>query len=578
MTAPLKQAPYGEPSFQMVRKLGYAYVDKTQFIPVLENCGTRFPFIVRPRRFGKSLFANMLMAYYDKAAAGRFDQNFNGTWIKDHPTPLASSYLVLKFDFGGVDGRGDALMTNFMIRVRDGFQDFATRYLPRNAEFQAAVESSYATPSAQIARLLTAVRAALPGELIYLIVDEYDQFAQNVLSSGIEQFRAMTGKEGFLKAFYAVIKSYSDNPVLIERTYITGVTSISLDSMTSGYNIATNITNEPEVAGMMGFTDEELRALIPQIVDINRCGRSVDEIFERMRVLYDGYRFSPCSDVTVFNSSMCLHYLRKMAKSGKEPRALLDPAFSVNLDKIEGILSLGRCEFVDQVVSSVLFDKTIELGELSESINLNASMTMSDDDVLSTLVYMGFLTFSPDDDDLLTCPNLAVKEVFFKYWFRLLNKDNALSFPSTPLGKAMVGLEKGEVKPLLQFVGERLSQCVGGHVHAHLSETAIQLAVAMAVSTSRSYQVTAEEEALGAGYTDLIMRPAKGYETAPGWLIEFKYLKKSDASQASVDAKLLEAVAQLERYSNAENIKAIPNLRRAAAVFAGTELQALKVF
>ncbi len=123
-----------------------------------------------------------------------------------------------------------------------------------------------------------------------------------------------------------------------------------------------------------------------------------------------------------------------------------------------------------------------------------------------------------------------------------------------------------------------LRQNVGGHVHANLSETAIQLAVAMAVSTSRSYQVTAEEEALGAGFTDLILRPAKDNEAAPGWLIEFKHLKKSDADQKTVDEKLKEAEAQLKRYSEAKNIKAIPNLKRAAAVFAGAELKGPEVF
>ncbi len=133
---------------------------------------------------------------------------------------------------------------------------------------------------------------------------------------------------------------------------------------------------------------------------------------------------------------------------------------------------------------------------------------------------------------------------------------------------------------VIKLVGESmrktLRQNVGGHVHAHLSETAIQLA--MAVSTSRSYQVTAEEEALGAGFTDLILRPTKDNEAAPGWLIEFKHLKKSDADQKTVDEKLKEAEAQLERYSEAKNIKAILNLKRAAAVFAGAELKGLEVF
>ena len=218
-----------------------------------------------------------------------------------------------------------------------------------------------------------------------------------------------------------------------------------------------------------------------------------------------------------------------------------------------------------------------EISRLSGAINLNASAELTSDDVLTALVFMGFLTFSSEAPDYLVCPNLAVKDVFFKYWFRRIGKKDDLTFPPTELKKAIDSLKNGDPESLMNYVGNRLNRCVGGHVHAHINETAIQLAVCMALSTERDYLVSAEEEALGAGYTDLILRPASSHPAAAGWLIEFKYLKRSESTPNLVEAKIEEASRQLKRYSKASNIEAISNLHLAAAVFAGTELKACRV-
>ena len=386
----------------------------------------------------------------------------------------------------------------------------------------------------------------------------------------------MTGKEGFLKAFYAVIKKYATS--VVDRVFITGVTSISLDSMTSGFNITKNKSTSPSFAAMFGFTDGELRALIPQVVNIKKYNHTVDDIFDRMKILYDGYKFSQDSEETVFNASMCLYYLSEIAERNKEPATLLDPSFSIDLSKIEGILSFGSKAFVDSVVTNVLMDKPVGIGALSGAINLNMAQELTNDDILTALVFMGFLTFSQDISDHLVCPNVAVKDLFFKYWFKRIGKTDGLSFPPVELRTTMKTLELGNIEPFLTFVSNRLTQCVGSHAHGHLNEMAIQLAVCMAVNTAWNYKVTAEEEAFGAGFTDLVLRPNARNPKAVGWVIEFKYLKRSETTEEALDAKIAEAEAQLTRYSRAQNIANIPNLRRAAVVFSGTALKGLKVF
>ena len=423
----LKRVPYGLASFETLRQMGFAHVDKTHYIQVLENAGTRCPLIIRPFGFGKSLFADMLMAYYDKAAAQDFAPTFAGTWINENPTPFASRYLVLKFDFSGIDGTDETLATNFMLKVKDGMWHFVKRYFAGNARIAAILDKTHSEPAALLIEFLTVVRN-LTNDQIYLIIDEYDQFAQNVLTNNPTQLRAMIVQDGFIKNFYAVIKDFAQT--LIARTFITGVTSMSLDSMTSGFNIARNVSNHAEFSGAMGFTEDELRALIPQIVDTHGDERTIEHIFERMNVLYGGYRFSPESDITILNPSLCLDYLSKITRRKKAPADLLGSSFAINLSKLEGILALGQRNFVDEVVLNVLFDRPVSMGALSNTINLNPTTELSSDDILSALVFMGFLTFSKEAPDHLVCPNLAIKEVFSKYWLHRTRKFDGLAFLS----------------------------------------------------------------------------------------------------------------------------------------------------
>lgn len=411
MNQSFKFFAYGTASFETLRSGGFAYVDKTPFIKTLEDSQVLYPFIVRPPRFGKSAFAHMLMAYYDKDAAKDFERIFEGTWIGENPTPLANQYLVLKFDFSGIDG-GRNLIASFIEKVKIGMQNFAQRYCPEDPKIEALLDAEHSSAAALLVSFLRLVSRRRK-EKTYLIIDEYDQFAQEALSNDPERFQIITEKQEFIKTFYAAIKDATQT--MIERTFITGVTSISLDSMTSGFNITKNLTMSPSFASITGFTNEELRKLISEIVDINRYGHTIDEIFDRMKVLYDGYRFSPDSKITVFNSSMCLYYLSAIAETNREPAVLLDPSFSIDISKIDGILSLGKKSFVESVVEDVLFDKPIDSLGISPAIKLNASAGLSDRDLLTALVFMGFLTFSSSDPDCLVCPNRVVKDLFFQY-------------------------------------------------------------------------------------------------------------------------------------------------------------------
>ncbi len=569
MNTHLKAVPYGKGSFAAVRRESFAYCDKTKFIELLEQSHIDYPFIVRPRRFGKTLFTNTLFDYYDSAKASSFDASFKGTYIYDHKTASASSYCVLYCSFAGI-ASGDVLH-NFFYNLELCLKDFLDRYPVLNKDD--FLSKSYLSPAELFKQFISSVKTLIPHKL-YVIIDEYDQFTNELLSRDVERFKEVSRSEGFIKDFYAALKEACDAGV-VERTFITGVTSVSLDSMTSGFNIADKINTEPLFATLFGFTDDELKELIPQVLDLKRYGHSVDEVFERMKELYDGYRFSLDSEETVFNASMSLYYLRKLSTLNHEPSNLLDPAFAQDLSKIHGILSLGNIDFVKDVVTRALHFETIHARKLPEAINLNSKNLLDDRDVIALMFYLGYLTYA-DKSNTFKVPNKTVCTQFFEYYLKYLCGLETFDHEDSDFEEAFVKLAKGEPRCLLETVSARFIKSSGIHASAHLDESNLQTALQAVLFFSDDYEVKAEEEALGQGYTDLILQ-AKD-PTRPSYIFELKYLKKSACSEELVAKAKSDALTQLERYKSANNVSDIPNLKQVVAVFGGFELKDCEVF
>ncbi len=568
MNKQLKAIPYGIGNFNALRRNDYVYCDKTKFIELLEIYKIHFPFIVRPRRFGKTLFTNTLFDYYDSAKASTFDDSFKGTYIYDHKTPKASSYCVLYCSFAGI-AYGD-VVSNFTHKLKSCCEEFLNRYPVIDKSF---LDEDYLTSGELFRAFILEVTPLIPHRL-YVIIDEYDQFTNELLSRDVERFKEITRSEGFLKDFYVALKEACDSDV-VDRTFITGVTSVSLDSMTSGFNIAEKIDTESLFATLFGFTDDELKMLIPQVLDLKRYGHSVDEVFARMKELYDGYRFSLNSEETVFNASMSLYYLRKLRSLNQEPATLLDPAFAQDLSKIHGILSLGNIDFVKDVVTKALHFEKIQITRIPDSININSKNLLDDRDVVGLMFYLGYLTYA-DNASTFKVPNKAVCTQFFEYYLQYLCGINAFYHDDTDFEHAFAELAKGEPRALLETVSARFMRSSGIHVATHLDESNLQTALQAVLFFSDGYEVKAEEEALGQGYTDLILQAKDA--TKPSYIFELKYLKKTACSEELVAKAKSEALSQLERYKTANNVADIPNLKQVVAVFGGFELKDCVVF
>ena len=570
----LKLIPYGIAGFKQIRADNYVYVDKTKHIETLEKSGVKYPFFVRPRRFGKSLFLDTLSAYYDKNEAEHFDENFRGTYIAAHKTPLANQYCILKFSFAGMS---NAMEEKFYYTVRNSLVDFFERY-PHSKQ-DAILEKQFPGAETLIESFFSILGSAYRQKL-YIIIDEYDQFANAVLAKNLPLFREITSTDGYLKDFYTKLKAATDDNGPVARIFITGVTSISLDSMTSGFSIAQNLSTFPQFAGLYGFNEAELKAVIPQVVDLEACGLSADEVFRRMKEWYNGYRFSVDSDETVFNASMSFYYLSALRNTYREPQSMPDPAFAQDMSKISGILKLGDPDFVKSIVTKALQNESIEFpaGDL-QLLNLNRHDELDENELLSAMVYLGYLTFAPGDSYALVVPNKAVAIQFFEYYQKFVLALPRFKFAVRYYSEAYQALAKGDPAPLFRLVCNRFTDQSGLHTNLHLSESDFQTLLAASLYFTDEFEVRREVEAVGGarpGFVDLLIQPSQG-KVGPAYLVELKHLKKSAGTEAAVKVALANAMVQAKSYAASSSLKSIPNLKCVAAVFVGTQLKELAV-
>ena len=410
-----------------------------------------------------------------------------------------------------------------------------------------------------------------------MIIDEYDQFANDILSSDPKKFKQITSREGFLRNFYTNIKDATSN--FIARTFITGVTTISLDSLSSGFNIAKNYSTEPELAATYGFTESELRDLIAETVDLKAYGQTLDQVFVRMKDYYNGYRFSPRSDVTVFNAAMCWYYLDHIRHNKDEPDNMLDPSVASDLDKIHGILSCGDEAVRRRIVEDALAGRPIAFPVLADSLNINQRNNFNEPELLSTLFYLGYLTYAPGQTKQLVCPNKAIREQFFGYYFKKLNHLRDVTFTGGEIKEEAMALNKGNMEPFVRAAAARLTRNVGLHALTHLNETALQFYLLAAAGATSDFKVTAEEEARGKGYADLVFRPTEASGSDFMYLLELKYLPKGKEPKAADLSKLMsEAEEQLNRYASAPDFVTEKTVKKVAVLFVGTEVAAFKQF
>lgn len=324
----VKEIPYGVANFVEVVEQSMYYVDKTMYLPLLEK-QPRNLFFIRPRRFGKSIFLSMLRAYYDVAQKEKFEKRFGNLWIGSRPTRLQGEFQILHLDFSRVGGLDRTLSQSFDDYCCGGLDDFASIYEPY---YYPGFEQEMKAQDCTTNKLNFLDRKAHNnGSKLYLIVDEYDNFTNVVLNEqGNDVYHALTHASGFYREVFKKFKG------MFDRIFMTGVSPVTLDDLTSGFNIGWNISTDHQFNMMLGFSETDVRTMLQYYKDVGQLSADADieAMIKEMKPWYDNYCFAEESldrDPKMFNCDMVFYYLRHYITLGKSPKEMIDPQYSYRL-------------------------------------------------------------------------------------------------------------------------------------------------------------------------------------------------------------------------------------------------------
>ena len=546
--------PYGVSSFKNFNKLNRAFVDKTEFINVIDKLDTPYPVLLRPRRFGKTTFVQMLDCFYDISYKDDYDEIFKGTKIIEKNLPSHNTYHVIDFEFSNISGKtSEQLVESFSKNVLNSIKLFLDKY--KEVDFD--VEQHRKDPPGDlIDAFFTSCKIAFKGNQdLYVIIDEYDNFANEILSKNRDLFKAITNADGFLKAFYKAIKKHTNT--VVAKTFITGVSSVSLDSLTSGFNIAENVTCDPKLNEFAGFTKDELIGLIEKLVDTKALNTTAENIAEIMRQAYNGYAFCPKAKHTLFNSSMCLNYIKYINTNQalQNPERVLDPACAFDKSKVADIISFTPKNVLKLVASEFESTGEIVISELAQSINLNQLDRYDLQTSLSVLYYLGYLTIKNDGIGSRVC--LTYPNKMMKYMFELcfinalipkLEDDENCIFDITSMLRG-----NPDLKGFIDSVTEYLSLRITNQHLLGFNENTIKVLVRAKLEDLKMLSVNTEQKLtvpmVGEKFADLVVDNQKGTY----YLFEFKYFSKVKAQQHPniLQEKIDEATEQINCYKKA---------------------------
>ncbi len=550
--------PYGVPDFRRIREEHYYYIDKTGFIPTLEQAGS-FLFFVRPRRFGKSLFASMLRCYYDCAEKANFQKWFGDLEIGRNPTENVNRYQVLYMDFSEVN-RGnldEPLADRFVNYIGRSLDEFVARYGESYGE-EFVMDFRKATAADKFT--MVAKRSKTKGFHLYLMLDEYDNFTNSMLQAdGNDSYHAMTHGQGFYREWFKAFKGNFD------RIFMTGVSPVTMDDLTSGFNIASNISQATKFNSMLGFSEEECLRLFS---DFKGVGEFTDgdpaQLVAAIKPWYDGYCFADRrrGRESVFNSDMVLNFLNHLVSEGEPPKDWVDNNVRTDYAKLKVIADIQRRIDPGRAQDSLPLTEALAVnGEVQFPLkeSFPADAIPKPDNFKSLFYYYGIVSKKEERKglDWFRIPNICVKEQVFDYLREHYTRTEKPDW-TTWNEQASAFAFDGDWKPFLARLASDFAATnpVRGGIQG---EVRIQ-GYMQAEFGHLDYYLMEPEMELSRGFCDFCLFPdrirSKG--VAHSYLVELKYSAK-DAPDAEIAAKYAEALEQLARY---RADKSVPTLAR----------------
>jgi len=545
----MKKIIYGNSNFRKIKiNNDYFYIDKTKFIEKLEKINEDFIIFLRPRRFGKSLFLSTLQYYYDENSTNEFEAMFHDTYIGKNPTPLKNSFRIFFLEFSGIniDGGVDSIYNGFRDNIKMAIHKYFVRY---NYKEYTSKLDNIKSPTGLIKYFFEVTES----DKIYLLIDEYDQFANAILAYNMKDFLDIVGKGGFVRSFYEVLKTGTLTGV-IQKMFITGVTPITLDSLSSGFNIVSNISNNKKFNEMAGFNRDEVNYSLEESI-FKKCP-NVDRVklLKQIETWYNGYLFNVESENRIYNATLVNYFISQYNYDRcKMPTKMLDSNVASDYKAIMKLFNIGDAERNYKILEELIENNSIT-GEIKDRYDLNQGFTR--DDFITLIYSMGFITIKDEtfgEEFEFNIPNYVIKILYFNYFAIELKKRNSLNL-DVDMKTLIRNLALGDEKPFQNQLNEVI-KTLSNRDHYGFTEKHFQVITLSLLSFASFYFIDSQPE-LNNKYPD-IMLIGRDEKVPNNYLFELKWKKEKDHyEQIKKDG-----LAQLKGYLELDKIKAIPKLR-----------------
>ena len=545
--------PYAVANYAEMRDRGFYYVDKTDYIPRLE--AYKAPVFLRPRRFGKSLLVSTLAHYYDRTLAHRFEDLFGGTYIGSHPTPEHNRYMIIRYDFSAMvmADNMERLEQNFNILNRGPVEIMVTHNRDLFGDFQFSTREN----AAQMLEEALAYARAHDLPPVYILIDEYDNFTNQLLTSYNDPlYEKVTTADSFLRTFFKVIKK-GIGEGSIRTCFCTGVLPVTMDDLTSGYNIAEILTLHPDFINMLGFTHAETETYLRYVLDkYTGSQERYDEIWQLIVNNYDGYRFSPKGE-KLFNATILTYFLKNFAtRHGEVPEEMIDENLRTDIGWLRRLtLSLENSK---AMLDALVIDNGLAYNVADLSSKFNKQKFFDKNFYPVSLFYLGMTTLQ--NNFRMALPNLTMRSIYMDY-YNVLNRIDGGANRYVPTYERFV--DERDFESLVRNYFEQYLGQFPAQVFDKINENFIRCSFFELVSRYLSSCYTfAIEQNNSEGRADFEMTgiPGTDYYTDDR-LVEFKYYKAKEAEKMlELDVPLPEHVEQVHRYAE-DTLRHFPNYK-----------------
>jgi len=553
----LKKIPYGISDFKEIQQSNYYFVDKTDFIEKLEDLNERYLLFLRPRRFGKSLFLAVLEAYYDKYYKDDFDMMFGDTYIGKNITNEANHYLIMRFDFSGID-------------INDVENSFKKYLLNELNSFIIKYKLSIQLDENPIIVFNTIFSYLKTNKLpLYLLIDEYDNFSNKLLLQNKDNYLdVVSHKTALFKQFFTTLKTATagnDSP--LKRMFITGVTPMTMYDVTSGFNIGSNISLDTQFHNMVGFTQNEVDELLAYYkVDIDKY---------ILKEWYNNYIFSQSIPTPIYNTDMILYFINKFLKENQIPNEMIDINVRSDYSKLRNIIYTNKkLNGNFDCLRTLIAGNSVSVQNLIQ--DFSALHLEKESNFKSLMFYLGLITIKNREFELnLSIPNETVKRIDIDFLDDTLKLENIFKLNTDRLENHFKNFALNGDIEVFKYLAQEIknSSSIRDYIYKEQHIKSMYISYLSLVP----YYIIKSEAELNKGFADLYIKPFNNAYIKYFALLEFKYIKREDkATKTKITTLAEDAKKQLLTYQDDELVtkytKENITLVKVVLVFHGWEL------